>query len=68
MADAEVLRVQLRAAAERLRAAERADAEARDDIARLLPVALDAGLSKREISRLTGVGRPWMDKVLRERN
>jgi hypothetical protein len=34
-------------------------------IARLLPAALDAGLSKREIARLAGVSRPWMDKVLR---
>jgi len=29
----------------------------------LLPRALDAGISKREIARLAAVGRPWIDKI-----
>jgi hypothetical protein len=61
------LRTELRARGDRLRAAERAGAEAHAAIAELLPSALEAGLSKREIARLAGVGRPWIDKVLRER-
>jgi hypothetical protein len=67
MADAEALRTELRELGERLRAAQDADAETHSQIARLLPAALDAGLSKREIARLSGASRPWMDKVLRDR-
>jgi hypothetical protein len=65
MAEPEALRAELRAEGDRLRAAQEADADAHAVIARLLPAALEAGLSKREIARLAGVSRPWMDKVLR---
>jgi hypothetical protein len=65
--DPEALRAELLAEGERLRAAQRADAQAHAAIARLLPAALEAGLSKREIARISGVSRPWMDKVLSER-
>jgi hypothetical protein len=65
--DAEELRAQLLAQGEKLRAAQRADDQAHRDIAKLVHPAIDAGLSRNEISRLTGVGRPWINKVLRNR-
>jgi hypothetical protein len=65
--DRESLRAELLAQGDVLRAAQAADAEAHAEIAKLLPVAIDAGLSKREIARLAGVGRPWIDKTLQER-
>jgi hypothetical protein len=61
----ERLRAQLRAEGERLRAAALASRVAHAAIAALLPSAIEAGLSKREIARLAGVGRPWIDKTLR---
>jgi hypothetical protein len=61
----ERLRAELKAEGDRLRAAELASSEAHAAIAKLLPSAIEAGLSKREIARLTGVGRPWIDKTLR---
>jgi hypothetical protein len=41
--------------------------QALHDIAELLPSALVAGITKREIQRLTGVSRPTIDALLRER-
>jgi hypothetical protein len=36
-----------------------------DAIARLLPAALEAGITKMEVSRLTGIGRPTIDSILK---
>jgi predicted DNA-binding transcriptional regulator AlpA len=33
-------------------------------IAKLLPDALAAGISKREITRLTGISRPWIERLI----
>ena len=41
--------------------------EALKEIADLLPSALEAGITKIEIQRLTGVSRPTIDRLLRER-
>jgi hypothetical protein len=65
-ADPDELRAQLRAQGEKLRAAQRADDEAHTEIAKLVRPAVDAGLSRHEITRLAGVGRPWINKILRE--
>lgn len=62
----ELISAQLRVCGERLRQAQAADQAAHDAIVELLAQALAAGLSKREIARLTGVGRPWIDKSLRD--
>jgi hypothetical protein len=51
----------------RRRGLETAQAEL-DAIGALLPEALDAGLSKFDIHRLTGVGRPTIDSLLRRRD
>jgi hypothetical protein len=63
--DQERLRAELQAEGDRLRAAELLSSDAHAAIAALLPSAIEAGLSKREIARLAGVGRPWIDKTLR---
>jgi hypothetical protein len=34
----------------------------------LLPRALEAGITKREFSDLTGVSRPWIDALLRRQS
>jgi DNA-binding transcriptional regulator LsrR (DeoR family) len=47
----------------RRRALEDASAEM-EEIARLIPAAIEAGISKREISRRTGVSRTWIDELL----
>lgn len=44
-----------------------ADRDELEAIAELLPQAIRAGISKREIERLTGVSRPWIDRLLRSR-
>jgi hypothetical protein len=49
---------------DRLRTARDAERDELDAIAELLPHAIEAGISKREIARLTGVGRPWIDRSL----
>jgi hypothetical protein len=41
--------------------------QALQDIAELLPAALDAGIPKIAIQRLTGVSRPTIDLLLRDR-
>jgi hypothetical protein len=64
-ADPDALRTELREYGDRLREAQRENADAHDAIAVRLPAALEAGISKREIARLTGVGRPWIDKTLK---
>ena len=58
------LEAALREQRERRVAAQISEREALDAIAALLPRALDAGISKREIARLAGVGRPWIDKAI----
>jgi hypothetical protein len=63
--DPERLRAQLRQHGERRRAARQADRDELEAIAELLPEAMRAGISKREIERLTGVSRPWIDELLR---
>jgi hypothetical protein len=63
--DPERLRARLRDHGERRRAARQADRDELEAIAQLLPHALRAGISKREIERLTGVSRPWIDELLR---
>jgi hypothetical protein len=59
------LRAQLREHGERRRAARETDRAELQAIAELLPHAVEAGISKREIERLTGVSRPWIDQLLR---
>jgi hypothetical protein len=54
----------LRRHGDRLRAARDAERDELDAIAELLPRAIETGISKREIARLTGVGRPWIDRSL----
>lgn len=63
--DHERLRAQLREHGQRLRKAQASDALEHAAIAELLPRALEAGFSKREIAELAGVGRPWINKTLR---
>jgi hypothetical protein len=63
--DPERLREQLREHGKRRRAARETDREELQAIAELLPLAVDAGIPKREIERLTGVSRPWIDQLLR---
>jgi hypothetical protein len=63
--DPERLRAQLREHGERRRAARATDREELQAIAELLPQAVEVGISKREIERLTGVSRPWIDQLLR---
>ena len=63
--DRERLTTQLHEHGERRRAARDADREELDAIAKLLPQALRAGISKREVVRLTGVSRTWIDELLR---
>jgi hypothetical protein len=61
------LRRQLqRHAAKRRQSLDAAD-KALDEIANLLLPALQAGITKIEIQRLTGVSRPTIDRLLRER-
>ena len=61
----ERLRAELRMHGDRLREAQAADEREHNEIAKLVPRALDAGISKREIARLAAVGRPWIDKTMR---
>jgi hypothetical protein len=49
-------------------AAQASAQEAMAEIARLLPAAIEAGISKREISRRTGVSRTWIDELLGQRD
>ena len=61
--DRERLRTQLKKHGDRRRAARVVEREQLDAIARLLPQALRAGISKREIARLTGVSRTWLEAL-----
>ena len=63
----EQLTAQLAEHGDRRRAARDADRKELDAIAALLPQALRAGISKREVVRLTGVSRTWHDELLRRR-
>jgi hypothetical protein len=65
--DREHLLAEFERQAEIRRAAKASDREALDAIAALIPEAIAAGISKREISRRTGVSRVWMDEMLRRR-
>jgi hypothetical protein len=61
------LRRQLQRQAAKRRQSLDAAEEALKEIADLLPSALQAGITKIEIQRLTGVSRPTIDRLLRER-
>lgn len=61
------LRRQLQRHAAKRRKSLDAAEEALKEIAELLPSALDAGVTKLEIQRLTGVSRPTIDRLLHER-
>lgn len=63
--DPERLRVLLREHGDRRRAAREVDRAELQAIADMLPQTLQVGISKREIERLTGVSRPWIDELLR---
>jgi DNA invertase Pin-like site-specific DNA recombinase len=63
--DRERLTAQLHEHGDRRRAARDVDRKELDAIAELLPQALRAGISKREVVRLTGVSRTWIDELLR---
>jgi hypothetical protein len=63
----ERLEAELRMHGDRLRELQVADHREHEAIAQLLPRALEAGISKREIARLAAVGRPWIDKTMRAR-
>ncbi len=49
---------------DRRRTAQATERAAVEAIAKLIPRALNAGISKREISRCTGLSRPWIDELL----
>jgi hypothetical protein len=38
------------------------------EIAKLLPAAIDAGITKMEIHRLTGIGRPTINALLDQKH
>jgi hypothetical protein len=63
----ERLKAQLRIHGDRLRDAQAVDRREHEAIAELLPRAIDAGISKREIAELAAVGRPWINKSLQTR-
>jgi hypothetical protein len=68
MSDAtERLRAQLREHGDQRRQAREADRREMEAIAKLLPDALAAGISKREITRLTGISRPWIERLMANR-
>jgi hypothetical protein len=64
-------RAQLRRQLQRLGARRRKGLDTADqalaDIADILPAALEAGITKTEIQRLTDVSRPTIDGLLRKR-
>jgi hypothetical protein len=55
---------QLRGHGDRRRAAREVERQELEAIAALLPEALRFGISKREIARLTGVSRPWIEALI----
>jgi hypothetical protein len=61
---ADELRERLREHGDRRREAREADRREMQAIAELLPAALAAGISKREITRLTGISRPWIERLM----
>jgi hypothetical protein len=61
------LRARLREEGERRKRGLAAAEQARDAIADLLPAALDAGITKVELSKLTGLTRPTIDALLKRR-
>jgi len=65
--DRERLIARLREHGDRRRTAEAASKNELDRIADLIPAAINAGVTKREIARLTGVSRPTIDAILNRR-
>jgi hypothetical protein len=65
--DRQRLAEQLREHGRRRHEADAASRRELDAIAALLPEALDAGISKREIARLARVSRPTLDEMLKRR-
>lgn len=63
--DRQRLAEQLRQHGRRRHEADAASRRELDAIAALLPAALEAGISKREIARLARVSRPTLDEMLR---
>ena len=63
--DRDALLAQLAEEGDRRRTAQATERAAVEVIAQLIPQALNAGISKREISRCTGLSRPWIDELLR---
>jgi DNA invertase Pin-like site-specific DNA recombinase len=57
----------VREAAERLRRAQDATDEARDELTRQIYAAADAGLSRSAIARAAGVSRQWVSNLLERR-
>jgi DNA-binding transcriptional regulator LsrR (DeoR family) len=64
--DRDRLLQELRQQADRRRDARVTARDALAEIAKLLPAAVDAGISKREISRQTGLSRVTIDGLLRQ--
>jgi hypothetical protein len=57
----------LREQAERRRVARETASDAMTEIAKLLPLAIEAGIRKSEIARETGLSRVTIDGALRRR-
>lgn len=55
----------LREHGDRRRAADATSKQELKRIAKLIPTALQAGITKRDIARLTGVSRPTIDAILK---
>jgi hypothetical protein len=66
-ADPQRLAARLEAHGARRHAALTAAHAELEELRRLVPLALDAGLRKSEIARLTGLGRPTIDRYARSR-
>jgi lambda repressor-like predicted transcriptional regulator len=65
--DRDRLLAELQQQADRRQAAQAVARDAIAEIAKLLPAAIEAGISKREISRRTGLSRVTIDELLRRR-
>lgn len=61
----EQLVTRLREHGDRRRAAQATSKQELERIAKLIPTALEAGITKRDIARLTGVSRPTIDAILK---
>jgi ribonuclease PH len=63
--NADRLRAELQDRGARRREARETDRSETAEIALLIPRALQAGITKSEISRYTGLSRVWIDELLR---